>query len=78
MFWYWLWLALTGCIMITNRIQHGARGQAVPRLVRSHCRQSNFRRAIGVAQLSLNLRSPVLMWLADARCKERLANFDEP
>jgi hypothetical protein len=20
MFWYWLWLALTGCIMITNRI----------------------------------------------------------
>ena len=20
MFWYWLWLALTGCIIITNRI----------------------------------------------------------
>jgi hypothetical protein len=20
MFWYWLWLALTGCIMVTNRI----------------------------------------------------------
>jgi hypothetical protein len=30
MFWYWLWLALTGYIMITNRISV-ARGQAVPR-----------------------------------------------
>ena len=31
--------------------QRGARGQAVPRLVGSHGRQSNFRRTIGVALL---------------------------
>jgi hypothetical protein len=31
--------------------QRGARGQAVPRLVGSHGRQSNFRRTVGVALL---------------------------
>jgi hypothetical protein len=30
MFWYWLWLALTGCIMITNHITM-ARGDKRPR-----------------------------------------------
>jgi hypothetical protein len=29
MFWYWLWLALTGCIMITNHITM-ARGDKRP------------------------------------------------
>ena len=29
MFWYWLWLALTGCIMITNQITM-ARGDKRP------------------------------------------------
>ena len=42
--------------------QHSARGQAVPRLVGRHCRQ--FRGTVGVAKLSLNLLSPVLVWLA--------------
>jgi hypothetical protein len=31
--------------------QHGARGQAVPRLVGGHCCQSDFRRTVGVALL---------------------------
>ncbi len=31
MFWYWLWLALTGCIMITNHITM-ARGDKRPSL----------------------------------------------
>jgi hypothetical protein len=45
--------------------QQGARRlAAVPRLVGSHCRQSNFRCTVGVAKLSLNVRSSVLVWLA--------------
>ncbi len=37
-----------------------ARRQAtIPRLVGSHCRQSDLRRTVGVAKLALNLRSLV-------------------
>ena len=52
MFWVRLWLALTGGVMITSHITK-ARGDevAVPRLVGSHCRQSDLRRTVGVALL---------------------------
>jgi hypothetical protein len=39
---FWLWLGLTGCIVITNRISMARGDKPVPRLVGSHCRQSDF------------------------------------
>ena len=54
---------------------HGARRQAAaPRLVGRHCRQSNFRRVVGVAKLALNLRK--LCWcVVDPRRKKRLVQL---
>jgi hypothetical protein len=67
--------------------QHGARRQAVvPRLVRSHCRQSNFRRTVGVAllvsrypsRISPQSTGAIIVGVSGWRRKKRLANFDEP
>jgi hypothetical protein len=53
MFWlWWLWIALTAGVMITSHITM-ARGDKwpSPRIVGSHCRQSDLRRTVGVALL---------------------------
>src|SRR5437667_5825309 len=51
---------------------HGARRQAAaPRLVGRHCRQSNFRRVVGVAKLALNLRKLCWCGWLDPRRKEK-------
>jgi hypothetical protein len=50
---FWLWLdSVDRLHHVHPPHQHGARRQAaVPRLVGSHCRQSNLRRTVGVARL---------------------------
>ena len=50
---FWLWLdSVDRLHHVHPPHQHGARRQAaVPRLVGSHCRQSNLRRTVGVALL---------------------------
>jgi hypothetical protein len=64
----------------------GARRQAVPRLVGSHCRQSDFRRTVGVAllvsrypsRISPQSTGAIIVGVSGWRRKKRLANFDEP
>jgi hypothetical protein len=54
---FWLWLVLIGCIMITSHISM-ARGDKRPsRTLCDHCRQSDFRRTVGVALLVSRRRS---------------------
>ncbi len=72
-------LALAGAEWLHHYDQphhHGARRQAAaPRLVGRHCRQSNFRRVVGVAKLALNLRKLCWCGWLDARRKKRLAQL---